>query len=529
MNQTSNYKAKFLINLNDKDGNIDPWTVDDALRGISILGATGSGKSSTSGKKIAYTYLNEGWGGVVLTVKPDEVKTWINYCKETNRLDDLIIFGENSEDSNGNVMVFNPLDYEFKRGTKGSGDTQNIINIFMNIYRMGNRIAHEGDISNSERFWDSAMKRILGRMIELLKLADESLSMENMYNILLSCSSKDENGSVLNNQTLEHCSLVVKGKANKEMVKKYCSAKYYCPMCIALADLRLDKENAEINDDTNRKKEFNYKERQYNQIKDYFFQFLNSMAEKTKTTIIEMVMGIAEPFLSGVLNKHFAGENNLSPEVVFDKKIIVVNFPVKEYLDVGIIAQSVFKLLFQQAVERRIIVENETKPVFLWADEAHMFVNPYDQLFLTTARSAMCSTVYITQSISNYYAVMGSGSDSKAKVDSLMGNLTTKIFHTNADAETNEYASRLIGNYKGETKVKSSNEGFMNMNFSSGTSINETIMPQVFPRQFTMLMVKISEEKVFADAIVFITGKPWSNKKNFIETTFAQPKNNMYE
>ena len=43
---------------------------------IGITGGIGSGKSSGSGRMLALSYLKNGFGGVVLTGKIDEVNFW---------------------------------------------------------------------------------------------------------------------------------------------------------------------------------------------------------------------------------------------------------------------------------------------------------------------------------------------------------------------------------------------------------------------------------------------------------------------
>ena len=48
------------------------WTVRDAVEGVQIFGGIGSGKTSGSGRMIALKFLKAGFGGLVLTVKPDE-------------------------------------------------------------------------------------------------------------------------------------------------------------------------------------------------------------------------------------------------------------------------------------------------------------------------------------------------------------------------------------------------------------------------------------------------------------------------
>ena len=183
-----NWNEKVLVKFSDAPQDI--WTVDDATKGISILGGTGSGKTSASGKTLAKKFLKEGWGGLVLCAKTDEADLWRQYCKETGREKDLIVFSKGAMHASGKYageeIVFNPIDYEMKRAGDGAGETQNITNIFMNIYRMGNRIAGEGD-AKEERFWDMALKRCLNRTIELIKLSGEDLTYKNMVKIITSC------------------------------------------------------------------------------------------------------------------------------------------------------------------------------------------------------------------------------------------------------------------------------------------------------------------------------------------------------
>ena len=194
---------------------------------------------------------------------------------------------------------------------------------------------------------------------------------------------------------------------------------------------------------------------------------------------------------------------------------------MKEFLDAGVMAQSIFKLIFQQAIERRDVVKYPT-PVFLWADEAQYFLNPYDQIFLTTARSSRTSTVYLSQNISNYLVAMGGNSGTKAKVDSLMGNLSTKIFHANSDAESNEYASRLIGNAISSLNNKGSSRSSFNLTFSTSEGTTEQNLPQIQPREFTILKSGGSQNNYSVESIVFVTGKLWSTQTNFSKAVFKQ-------
>ena len=255
------------------------------------------------------------------------------------------------------------------------------------------------------------------------------------------------------------------------------------------------------------------KEEEYDLIKDYFLRDFARLPDKTRPTIVESFLGLAEPFTSGILKKHFSGSTNLYPEASFEGKIIVLDFPVKEYLASGVYAQGIYKLLWQQAAERRNPNE-DLLPVFLWVDEAQLFLSDYDQIFQTTARSSKACTVFISQNISNYYSAIG-GRDPKPKVDSLLGNLGTKVFHANNDAVTNEWAARTIG------------KAFMNI---SGVSIgnsqtsnfNQQLHYQVEPKNFTTLRSGGKENNKEVQSYVTIAGKEWSTGKNYMKVVFDQ-------
>ena len=103
-----------------------------------------------------------------------------------------------------------------------------------------------------------------------------------------------------------------------------------------------------------------------------------------------------------------------------------------------------------------------------------------------------------------------------------MANLSTKIFHANSDAETNEYASRLIGQSIGTLKNKGTSQSYVNINFQQSEGNSEQLLPQVQPREFTTLRSGGENHNFQVDAVIFVTGKLWSNKTNFIKTSFKQ-------
>ena len=504
------------FSANEKDW----WCIGDAFEGVQIFGGIGSGKSSGSGKTIARQFLKNGFGGLVLCAKKGEAEDWLEYAFQTDRWDDIIVLGkknkyeiranylrkkkrfnelkifeENNDWEVGNDSKFNPLQYELTREGEGAGEIFNLSNLFMELYKMGNRFSGGGDTGESERYWDTALKRCLNRILQTLILAGQEVSVENMRSLISTAPTE---------QDIEN----MKKMSDKEYLD-WINNESYCGYCINQAGLSVSPEYAD----------------EYNLVYDYFMRQFVRMPEKTRSTIEESFLGLAEPFMSGILKEYFSQETNLEPEITFEGKIIILDFSVKEYLQAGVYAQGIFKLLWQQAIERRD-VDIHPLPAFLWVDESQYFVNEYDTIFQTTARSSRACTVFLTQNISNYYSQMG-GDRTKSKVDSLLGNLSTKIFHANNDSVTNEWASKVIG--QALIPVTSHSENRKKFGFMAdtvGKSESLRLLPQVLPKEFTTLWTggknRDLNRHLIVQAIIQMKGREWSSEQNFLMVEFSQ-------
>ena len=87
-----------------KDEN-DWLLFEDMVRHCLALGATGGGKTSAWGKYYLHHMMKAGCGGLVLTVKRDEVDFVKEIAKKAGRIDDVIEFSLSSG------HTFNFLDY----------------------------------------------------------------------------------------------------------------------------------------------------------------------------------------------------------------------------------------------------------------------------------------------------------------------------------------------------------------------------------------------------------------------------------
>jgi hypothetical protein len=153
-------------------------------------------------------------------------------------------------------------------------------------------------------------------------------------------------------------------------------------------------------------------------ITNYWMIERPALASKTRETIDADFTGMFDPLTRGKIGELFGTTTNLTPDDIFNGKVVVINIPVARYREVGQFAALIWAQLFQCAVDRRTYTAPETRPVFLWEDEAHYFTIEQDASFQTTARSKGISVVRLTQNIPNLLDAYGR--DGKHKVDTLL-------------------------------------------------------------------------------------------------------------
>jgi type IV secretory pathway TraG/TraD family ATPase VirD4 len=263
----------------------------------------------------------------------------------------------------------------------------------------------------------------------------------------------------------------------------------------------------------------------YDATASFWLKEYPSLAQETRSSIVSMFTSMADNLLRRPFRMIFSeppgeGDAIAFPELSHHGVVIIMNLPVKEFGDAGRAAQVVYKYMWQQAAERRDTKANP-RPVFLWVDEAQNFATEYDMQFQATARSSRACTVYLTQNLPNYYAEMG-GEGSKHRVDSLVGNLQTKIWHANSDPETNKHAAETIG-HRWQIR-RSQSQSFGGNSINIGDSQQESFDFDVPPQEFTKLAKGGPPNDFEVGAIVFQNGRVWSNGLTYLPVTFNQSK-----
>jgi hypothetical protein len=466
---------RVLLNFN---GN-EPFTIREACEGVQIFGGIGSGKTSGSGATLAKSFLRSGFGGLVLCAKKDELETWKGYAKETGREDSLLIF-----DTSGD-FTFPFLQYEIDREGEGAGYTENLVRLFTTVYEAINRSKSGG---GSDPYWERAMQQLLRNSIDLCMIARGVVSIPLIQNIILSAP-----------------------RSMAEIESDDWKAKSLCWQLLLEGNAKKHGSGLDI-----------WVSHDFDTTASFWLEEYPNLSEKTRSSILSTLTTILDIFLRRPFRQLFSEPleetDKAFPELTHHGVIIIMNLPVKEYGDSGRAAQVVYKYLWQQAAERRNVKENP-RPVFLWVDEAQNFATEYDMQFQATARSSRACTVYLTQNIPNYYAEMG-GEHSKYRVDSLMGNLQTKIWHANSDPKTNTEAAEIIG--KSWQLRRNTGTSIGGDSFSVNSGQSESFDYDVPPQEFSKLRKGGILNDLIVEAYVFQNGRIWKNGLTHLRVNFKQ-------
>ncbi len=498
-----------LIDFTDKSGSTS-WTIRNAVEGVQVFGGIGSGKTSGSGKMLALKYLENGFGGLVLTAKHDEKELWQQYCKAANRSNDLLIVEPNEKN------YFNFLEYE----SQVVGDrsiTENIVQVLKTVIRASEE---KSKGKSDDPFWETALDMLIANTIDLCLLAYGKVSVELLYTIAQSVFSKEE---------LQNLNKI---KANPDRKKRAFE------LAFDTARDNIEKqvkawEERQDQDWLNALDSMAYEQavcdalpqaRNFKFVDEFFIESFINISEKTRAIIDFSFIGFLNSLIKDPVFSLFCRhKSTFTPEQCLEGKIILICLPVKEYHKVGRDSQIMFKYIWQRAMERRKVKENG-RPVFLWADEAQHFLHEYDAEYQATARSSRIATVYISQNLPNYYANMG-GEKSEYKVKSFLGTLSTKIFHANADIETNKYASELIGEgyQREESEATTSVDGKMSVTQTVSSKLEKMVRPE----EFGALKTGGPQNEFLVSGYIHIQGKQFPNKFNYRKIVINQNSNSQ--
>ena len=335
----------------------------------------------------------------------------------------------------------------------------------------------------NDEYWNNAVKQLLRNTMTILQMAGESINIENIYRMVISAPSANGN-------TAEESS--------------------YCTDLMALS----------IPEHLRQTPEFEI-------ARTFFLEEFAHLDERTRSNTVSSFSVTADSMQRGELARCFsAPESTLHLEDIYrNHKILIVDYDQKSWGRMGQYAAGIIKYCFEMMIERREdISNNDAPPVFLWADECQFFSLDYDQKFQTTARSSRTLTVYATQNLGNLYDGYG-----KEKASSLLGNLGTKFFCQNGEFETNEWASKSIGQEiilrknktYGDSK-SSSMKGDDNKSLSFSEGYSEQKDYRVDPADFSTLQTGGPRGQCKVGFIFWQSGRILNNGSVYVRSTIEQ-------
>lgn len=459
-----------------------PWTCGDAFQGTQILGGPGSGKTSTSGRRIAVALLRyrredpaARFGGLVLTAKDDEVSRWgapahrdgepaYAGAAGRDRLE-LTAFGPRTHlyrrfgfRQPDRPVGFNFLEYE-RQLYRGMGfpATPNLVSTLMVALSGGQDRA-----SGSDPYWEEAVRQLTTNAIDLVELSDEPMTLDLVSEVV--ATAPQSLADLRTPAWRDRCCASLLRRA------------------AARSDLDAGRESDLL------------------ATIAYWTREFPALADRTRSIIVSSFTSRTSVLLRAPFREMFCGGTNVTPEDTHAGRIVILDLPIKVFGEAGRFAQVLFKTVWQKATEWRSI-SVRPNPVFLWVDESQYFATSHDVAFQQTARGSRAATVYLTQSLPNYYARLGSAAG-RDRTDSLLGCLQTKIMHANSDVVTNEWAERLFGYVQAFRPSVPSAQG--------EPVYQPTRLPRVPAHEFATL--RTAGPRQPAEAFVFVLGKDWKQE-----------------
>lgn len=473
--QSNDLLDQVLLNWDEDNA----FTVRDLLNGgCCILGRTGSGKTSSSGKRIGEAIVRlPGSSGLILAAKPGEDRAmWEEIFTAAGRRDDLLIFAP------GEPLRLNFLAYEMNQG---GGHTRSITKTLMTIsesLRSSDTNGHE-----DADFWNREQERLLYNAIEMVRLAMGPFTAPDLQKFIGTAAISPQDFASEAWQDGFH---------NHALRAAFQSPK-----------TALEQHDWEL-------------------ARSYWMDEFPAMADRTRSSILTGVMGILHVFNTGLVRELVSTTTNVTPDVLFEGKWVFVDMAPSEWGDIGLFVAAGWKYLAERAVLRRV-AKPDSNIVTIWADEAHQFLSSFDAHFITQCRSHRGALVFLSQSLHNFYAAL-SGEKGRHQADSLLTNFHTKILHALGDIETANWASNLVGKslqtFTGGTTTPPDSplDELMGRQRYSGNYSNHfesTLQANAFMHG---LRTGGESSGFMCDCYVVRSGQPFTSGQNYLAASFSQ-------
>jgi hypothetical protein len=264
----------------------------------------------------------------------------------------------------------------------------------------------------------------------------------------------------------------------------------------------------------------------YMLAKDYWLIEYPGMADRTRSSILTYATQILHVFNTGMCKDMVAGQTNITPDYILQGGWVLVNFPPSTFGAVGAFISTGWKYLTQLAILKR--QAGDASPFcVIWNDEAHQTVTNFDSSFIAMCRSHKGCLVYLTQSVSSFYAAM-KGEAGHHLSDALLANFSHVIVHA-SDPVTAKWASAKLGRrreilYSGSGSsphdVTIWDQMFKGPRVSG--SFSEHYEQVLQDHEFMIGRTGGPENGFLCDAVLLKSGESFSDGRNYKRVVFSQ-------
>ena len=451
-----------LLTFNDAG---DLWSIRDSCAGLLVLGGPGSGKTACVAALVRLKMLLQGFGFMVLTVKKDEARKWIETADRAGRRDDIIHVTRDG------TQCFDPLTHEMRRGGPGAGDTNNIVSILSTLANVGKpHVTSGGD--ESARFFRDSSEQAQRAAVNLLAGAGEPISLMNIRKVI---------------NSLPEMAIPEDPENHSQAVKDWMNIAYAGKLLSRIVDRHIA---GELSPDRWRAAEY---------ASEFLCSEWPALAPQTRTSIKQTFSSMADKLLTPPFDRLLcSGKCTYAPEQMYMQgKIIILDLPTTEYGVSAELFQIANKLAAQAAIQRRD-VRRYPRPCTIFADEFQVFSVPQDAAFSEIAREARGCVVYLTQNLQNVARRLQEHQPGAGTL-SLIGNIQTRVFLQNGESEfTNRWAADSFG--KEHVQILEGGPG--------GVVIRHDYRYLVEPATFASLPTPTTNDP-YAVGIVYRGGQPW--------------------
>lgn len=459
----------------------DAMSTRDLCEGVLVIGNPGSGKTSTTGTIIPLAALRAGWGVAAYTTKPDDVGFWINLCRMAGREGDLRIIRP------GGGECFNLIRYELERTTVGGGNTLKLAANLMEVFREGRpQVA----ASETSEFFDGLGQILLCNGIDAHRLAGEPISFKSLWRFIESVP-KDP-GGLLDPHWQRSPSYEILARASEKAATS---------------------QEIELNET----------------VASYFTQTLPHMNERTRGDVLATIQSALfqlsrDPVrelldASGPRANHFRYGCSFVPESLDDGAVLIIDCPASVHGPLGRMLSICFKRLVKEALRRRQVRGDLTRPILQFCDECQTYATRDDADFQQVCRSNRVATVFLTQSIDNLEAVLGSD----AHTNSLANALTTHVYHCTSGKTAEWIERRIAQSWQPTQSTTLSGRGDHQSSHGPSISLSKGLSPQILASELSRLRTGGPLNHNLVEAVAFKPGRSFrASDAPFVRVRFEQ-------